>query len=115
MLEAFYCKAGIDCIADDLVTRIKRAPRIADIFKGQDELRLRRLLKQQFCYMLNGGCAYSGCTMKVAHKNLGLQTADVGALVEDRQAAMRKERVAFFTQNHSLAKFAPMKREAVER
>ncbi|MEG3176552.1 group 1 truncated hemoglobin [Sphingomonas sp. RB3P16] len=115
MLAAFHGTAGIDRIADDLVTRIKRDPRIADILKGQDEVRLRRLLKAQFCYILDGGCPYSGRTMKAAHKNLGLQTADVGALVEDLQAAMRAEGVAFFAQNRFLAKLAPMKRDVVER
>lgn len=115
MLKAFHGKPGIDRIADDLVTRIKADARIADILKGQDEVRLRRLLKEQFCYILGGGCGYSGRTMKAAHKDLGLQTADVGALVEDLQAAMRKEGVAFFAQNRFLAKLAPMKRDAVER
>lgn len=115
MLRAFHGRPGIERIADDLVSRIKRDRRIADILKGQDEVRLRRLLKEQFCYILNGGCAYTGRTMKAAHKDLGLQTADVGALVEDLQAAMRKEGVAFFAQNRFLAKLAPMKRDAVER
>ena len=115
MLKAFHGREGIDRIADDLVSRIIIDKRISDIFKGQDEVRLRRLLKEQFCYILNGGCDYSGRTMKEGHKNLGLQTADVGALVEDLQAAMRKERVAFFAQNRFLAKLAPMKRDVVER
>lgn len=115
MLKAFHGKPGIDRIADGLVSRIKADKRIADILRGQDEVRLRRLLKEQFCYILNGGCGYSGRTMKDAHKNLGLQTADVGALVEDLQAAMRKEGVPFFAQNRFLAKLAPMKRDSVER
>ena len=115
MLTAFHGRAGIARIADDLVTRIVADPRIADIFKGQDEVRLRRLLKEQFCYILDGGCAYSGRTMREGHRNLGLQTADVGALVEDLQAAMRKEGVAFAAQNRFLAKLAPMKRAVVER
>lgn len=115
MLRAFHGRAGIDRIADDLVSRLIVDKRIAEIFKGQDEVRLRRLLKEQFCYVLNGGCAYSGRTMKDAHKNLGLQTADVGALVEDLQAAMRREGVAFFAQNRFLAKLAPLKRDSVER
>ena len=115
MLKAFHGKPGINRIADDLVSRIKTDARSAEILRGQDEVRLRRLLKEQFCYILNGGCGYSGRTMKAAHKNLGLQTADVGALVEDLQAAMRGEGVAFFAQNRFLAKLAPMKRDAVER
>ena len=78
MLDAFHGKAGIARIADDLVDRNKADPRIADIFKGQDEVRLRRLLKEQFCYILNGGCDYSGRAMKDAHRDMGLQTADFG-------------------------------------
>lgn len=115
MLRAFHGRSGIDRVADDLVAHIKRDRRISDILKGQDELRLRRLLKEQFCYILNGGCAYSGRTMKASHKDMGLQTADIAALVEDLQAAMRREHVAFFAQNRFLAKLAPMKRDVVER
>lgn len=115
MLRAFHGRAGIERIAEDLVSRIKHDPRIADILKGQDEVRLRRLLKEQFCYILGGGCGYSGRTMKASHKDMGLQTADVGALVEDLQAAMRRERVPFRAQNRFLAKLAPMKRDVVER
>lgn len=115
MLNAFHGRPGIDRIADDLVDRIKADTRIADILKGQDEVRLRRLLKEQFCYILSGGCDYSGRTMKAAHKDMGLQTADVGALVENLQAAMRREGVPFFAQNRFLAKLAPIKRDVVER
>lgn len=115
MLAAFHGKAGIDRIAADLVERIQVDPRIADIFKGQDIARLRRLLKEQFCYILNGGCSYSGRSMKASHKYLGIQNADMGALVEDLQAAMRNERVSFLAQNRFLAKLAPMRRDMVER
>lgn len=115
MLRAFHGKAGIDRIADGLVDRIIVDKRIAEIFQKQDKARLRRLLKEQFCYILNGGCDYSGRTMKDAHKDLGIQTADVGALVEDLQAAMRAEKVAFFAQNRFLAKLAPMKRHVVKQ
>jgi hemoglobin len=113
MLNAFHGRAGIDRIVDDLVTHIIVDKRITDIFKGQDEVRLRRLLKEQFCYLLNGGCSYSGRDMRAGHKDLGIQTADMGALVEDLQAAMRREHVAFFAQNRLLAKLAPMKRDIV--
>ena len=44
-----------------------------------------------------------------------MQTADMGALVENLQAAMRKEGVPFGAQNRFLAKLAPMKRDTVER
>ncbi|QDZ06822.1 group 1 truncated hemoglobin [Sphingomonas panacisoli] len=115
MLKAFHGRDGINRIVDDLVDHLVVDKRIADIFKAQDVVRLRRTLKEQFCFILNGGCDYSGRTMKEAHKDLGIQSADVGALVENLQAAMRKEGVPWFAQNRFLAKLAPMKRDTVER
>ena len=115
MLGAFHGREGIARIVDDTIDRALVDKRLADVLKGQDMVRLRRLLKEQFCYILNGGCGYTGRTMKDGHKNLGLQNADMGALVEDLQAAMRKEGVAFFAQNRFLSKLAPMRRDVVER
>ncbi|MEO7680230.1 MAG: group 1 truncated hemoglobin, partial [Sphingomonas sp.] len=77
MLRAFHGKPGIDRIVDDLVDHIQVDPRISEILKGQDMLRLRRLLKEQFCYILNGGCDYTGRTMQASHKDMGIQTADL--------------------------------------
>lgn len=78
-------------------------------------MRLRRLPKEQFCYILNGGCDYGGSTMKAAQEDMGLRTADVGALAEDLQAAMRREGLAFMAQNRFVAKLARMKRDTGER
>jgi hemoglobin len=115
LYRAFNGQAGVARIVDDLVRRNLADPRISDIFKGQDMVRLRRTLNEQFCYILGGGCAYTGRDMKTAHRNLGIQTADFNALVENLQAAMAAEKVPFPAQNRLLAKLAPMKRDTVER
>lgn len=115
MFRAFHGQAGVDRVVERFVALNQEDPRIGDIFKGQDLVRLRRLLKEQFCYILGGGCTYSGRTMKDAHKDMGLQQADMGALVENLQAAMRAEDVPFGAQNRFLAKLAPIKRDVVER
>ena len=115
MLQAFHGREGIDRIVDSFVARNRADPRIGDIFQGQDFLRLHRVLKEHFCYLLGGGCAYTGRSMKDAHANMGLQSADMGALTENLQAAMREEGVPFAAQNRILAKLAPMKRDVVER
>ncbi len=115
MWQAFHGREGVGRVVDGLVARSQADPRISDIFKGQDMVRLRRTLREQFCYILNGGCDYSGRDMKAAHKDLGLQTADMGALVENLQKAMSQERVPFRAQNRLLAKLAPMKRDMLER
>lgn len=113
--RVFHEQAGVDRIVDTFVARNLADPRIGDIFKGQDVVRLRRVLKEHFCYLLGGGCTYTGRTMRDAHKNMGLQAADMGALVENLQASMRAEHIPFTAQNRLLAKLAPMKREVVER
>jgi hemoglobin len=100
---------------DDLVARNQADPRISDIFRNQDMVRLRRTLKEQFCFILGGGCDYTGRDMLRAHKDMGVQRADLSALVENLQAAMRKEGVAFGAQNRLLAKLAPMHRDVVQR
>jgi hemoglobin len=113
--KAFHGTEGIARIVDDLVARNQADPRISDIFKGNDMVRLRRTLKEQFCYILGGGCDYTGRDMAAAHKDMGIQQADMAALVENLQAAMRAEGVPFFAQNRLLAKLAPMHRTVVTR
>ena len=111
--HAFHEQAGVDRIVDDMIDRTLTDPSLKQIQDGQDMVRLRRLLKEQFCYLLGGGCAYSGRTMKESHKDLGIQMKDMNLLVEKLQLAMTKEGVPFFAQNRLLAKLAPMKPDIV--
>lgn len=115
MWRAFHGRDGVARVVDTTIDRSLVDPRISEIFKGQDVARLRRTLKEQFCYILNGGCDYSGRTMQASHKDMGIQTADMSALVEHLQAAMRTEHIGFAAQNRLLAKLAPMKRHVVKQ
>ena len=113
--KAFHGREGIDRVVADLVAFSHADPRTADIFRSADDARLKRTLAEQFCYILGGGCAYTGRDMRSVHKDMGLQAADMGALVDNLQRAMSKERVPFWAQNRLLAKLAPMKRVVVVR
>ena len=115
MWQAFHEKAGVDRVVDGLVDRSLADPRVSDIFRSHDMPRLRRTLKEQFCYILNGGCDYSGRDMKTVHKDMGLQNTDFNVLVEDLQLAMDSEKIGFRDQNRFLAKLAPIQRPSVER
>jgi hemoglobin len=115
LFAAFHGREGISRIVDDLVELVQKDPRLTEIFKASDFVRLRRTLKEQFCYILNGGCPYTGRDMKSVHADHGVTTAEFNALVEVLQAAMAREGVAFTAQNRLLAKLAPMKRETVTR
>ncbi len=115
MARAFGGQAGIRRIADRTVALSEADRRIAAVFAATDTVRLRRLLFEQFCHILNAGCDYSGRDMATAHRDLGLQRGELNALVENLQAAMREADVPFAAQNRFLAKLAPMERDVVVR
>ena len=78
-------------------------------------VRLKRTLGEQFCYLLNAGCDYSGRTMRASHDGLGVTRKDMNALVENLQTAMREAKVPFGAQNKLLSRLAPMSKDIVER
>jgi hemoglobin len=113
--RAFGGKDGIRRITDRTIELSVADPRIKGIFAEHDLVRLRRTLFEQVCFILGAGCSYSGRDMKSAHKGLGTTRADLNALVENLQRAMRDSRVPFAAQNRLLAKLAPMDRQVTER
>ena len=115
MWEAFHGAEGVSRIVDALIDRSTADPRISGTFVSHDLIRLRRVLKEQFGYILGGPVTYSGRDMETTHRDLGLQPADMGVLVENLQIAMSEEGVAFPAQNRFLAKLAPMRRDVVTR
>lgn len=115
LVEAFGGREGIAAIAARTVDLAEADPRIAAIFVSHDMVRLKRTLSEQFCYLLNAGCDYSGRDMRTAHKDMGVTKADMNALVENLQQAMREAKVPFAAQNALLSKLAPMSGQVVER
>ncbi len=115
VFKAFHGKEGLARITSDLVDRNLADPRIKDVFATADIVRLKRTLAEQFCYILDGGCDYTGKDMSASHKDQGITPRDFNALVENLQWAMDKERVPFAAQNKLLVKLAPMSRQAIER
>lgn len=115
MLKAFNGREGISRIVDDFVDGVRTDPRTEMIFAASDWKRLDRTLNEQFCYILGGGCDYTGRNMADVHRDHGITRAEFNAVVEKLQAAMRKEGVPFRIQNRFLAKLAPMERDTVTR
>lgn len=115
MARAFGGQDGIRRIVDHFVALNFADERIGEIFANHDQVRLKRTLFEQFCYILNAGCTYTGRDMRSSHKDMGVQQGDMNRLVENLQAAMAAERVPFSVQNRFLAKLAPMRRDVVER
>ena len=109
----FGGREGIARIAARTVDLSEADPRIAAIFVAHDMVRLKRTLGEQFCYLLGAGCDDSGRDMRTALAAMGVTTADMNALVENLQTAMREAGVPFAAQNRLLAKLAPMSGQVV--
>ena len=115
MAKAFGGPDGIRRIVDRFVAINFADPVIGEIFANHDKVRLKRTLFEQFCFILNAGCTYSGRDMASAHKDLGVQKADMNRLVETLQRAMSEEGVSFQAQNRFLSKLAPMRHDVIEK
>lgn len=115
LVADFGGREGIRRIAIRTVELSEADPRIANIFAAHDMVRLKRTLDEQFCYLLGAGCDYTGRDMRTAHAGMGVTKANLNALVENLQAAMREAGVPFAAQNRLLAKLAPMSQSVVGR
>ena len=112
--EAFGGKPGLDRVADLGVERVLKDPRIKDQFANSNIPRLKALLSEQFCALLEGPCQYTGKDMRSAHAGMGLKDRDFNALAEDFQLAMDDLGIPFRVQNVLLAKLAPMDRDIAQ-
>lgn len=115
MARAFHGQDGIHRIVDRFVASNFADPQIGEIFQGHDQVRLKRVIFEQFCYILNAGCDYTGRDMKTSHRFMGVQQKDMNRLVQNLQRAMAAEKVSFAAQNRFLAKLAPMRKDVVDR
>ena len=115
VFEAFNGKEGVARIVSTMLDLSYADKKLGPIFKPFERPRIERTLNEHFCYVLGGGCAYTGRDMATAHKDMGVKPGDMGALVELLQKAMDKEGVPFGMQNRFLAKLAPMKRDIVNK
>ncbi len=106
---------GLVRIVDDLFVNVDADTRINSFFDPKKREHTKAMLVEQFCQITGGGCTYSGEDMAKAHKDLGIQTRDFNALVEDLQKAMTKNNVPFSAQNKLLAALAPQHRDVVTK
>jgi hemoglobin len=115
VFEQFGGKTGLARLMDDFMDYLLADPRTRPFFADRDEDRIKLLLAEQFCALLDGPCTYNGRDMKATHADLAIREEHFNALVEDLQLAMDKNGIAFPAQNKLLAKLAPMYRVIITR
>ncbi len=113
LLEDFGGKTGLVAIMDDFMINLLADQRTRPFFENVDQARVKAMLVEQFCEILNGGCSYSGRSMVEAHQGMGVKESHFLALVESLQKAMDKHKVPFSSQNKLLAALAPQHRDII--
>lgn len=113
--SAFGGEAGLVRIMDDLMLELLKDPRTEPFFRDTDQAHVKKMLVEQLCALLDGGCTYTGLNMQTAHEGMGVKREHFNALIENLQVAMDRNRVPFRAQNKLLAKLAPMHRDIVEK
>ncbi len=108
-------QAGVDRIARDAVDLYIADPRLRSYFDNINPAWLVPHFAEFVCKVSDGPCVYRGRSMASAHKGLHVNEAAFDAVVEDLQAAMRRQNIPFWTQNRLLARLAPMERDIVTR
>lgn len=102
-------------MTDEFVELLLVDPRIMDRFKTTNVPKLKILLGQQFCQLIDNSCTYTGKDMKSAHSGMGLNNSDFNALAEDLQIVFEKHGIPFAAQNKLVAKLASMQRDVVTK
>jgi hemoglobin len=115
LLEDFGGKAGLVAIMDDFMINLLADSRTRPFFENADQTRIKAMLVDQFCEILNGGCTYGGRDMVTVHRGMGVTERDFYTLVEALQKAMSKHNVPFGSQNRLLAALAPQHRDIVTK
>lgn len=115
LYERLGGKDAITAVVDEFVSRVAADKRINAFFANTDIPKLKTNLVNQICEASGGPCKYTGRTMKEAHKDMGVSTADFKALVEDLVGALDKFKVGEKEKNELLGVLGPMKSDIVEK
>lgn len=107
---------GVEGIASQLIDRSAADPKTSRTFKEKVDLpRLKRLLAEQICVLSEGGCRYTGDSMKDVHAGLGISEAEFYGMVEHLREVLDAHDIRIADKNALLAKLAPMRRDIVEK
>lgn len=102
-------------VVGEVIDEAVANPHLKRSFDKVDIPRLKRLLVEQICSLSQGGCTYTGDSMREVHAGHGITQAEFYGLVEVLRDAMRRHGVGIRERNELLKILAPMKRDVVER
>ena len=107
-------KSAITAVVDTFVARVAADARINKKFARSNIPRVKTEIVDQVCAETGGPCAYTGRSMKEAHRNMKVTEGEFNALVEDLTSALNAFKVPAREQNELLAALGSMKNDIVE-
>jgi hemoglobin len=102
-------------VVSDLIDRAAADRRTRRSFEGTNLARIKGLVAEQICEITDGGCRYSGDSMREVHAGQRISQAEFYAFTELLQDSLRRAGVGIAARNELIARVAPMKRDIVER
>ncbi len=105
-------EAGVSRIVAETLAEVSTDPRTRRTFDKVDMKRLQAKIVEHVCALADGGCKYSGDTMKQSHAGLKITEAEFYLMVEMLRNALDRH-VGEREKNELLKILAPMKRDIV--
>ena len=114
--SSLYTRLGGDKtvarIVDETLTAVGIDPRTRRTFEKVDVKRLKAKIVEHICALADGGCKYTGDTMKQSHAGLEISEAEFYLMVNELRNALDRH-VGEREKNELLKILAPMKRDIV--
>jgi len=99
-------------VVSETVDEVSSNPKTKRSFEGIKLPKLKESVVSQLCMLTGGGCTYDGETMKNAHADAKITTAEFELFVQSFRDALNRH-VATREKNELLKILAPMKRDIV--
>lgn len=102
----------LTAVVSETVDDMSKDSRTKRSFEGVKLVQLKQSIVNQLCRLTGGGCEYDGETMKKAHADAKITTAEFELFVQSFRDALDRH-VATREKNELLKIVAPMKRDIV--
>lgn len=107
---------AISGIVEDLLNQLHDDPAFKRFGGGRaddSQARTKQLIKDQFCWLADGPCVYTGRDMKTAHAGLEVTTQEWESMAQKLQASLEKFKVAEPERKEFMAKIEEFRKDIV--
>ena len=104
--------AVITAVVDDFIGNIVGDGRVSGFYATTDIPQFKAMVAGQICKASGGPCEYKGRDMRAVHTDMGMESKDFDALVQDLSMSLDKLKVPKPEKAELLAKLTPVPKAA---